>query len=240
MVKCFPPLVYGIHNGHLLHLKLWHANWSFPCTRAKHWVYISLRIIYPRYVIQIPLQDSLPPPFPHQHNRPLYEDMKSPSDPIPHNKHRNITPYFGAFSCFVIHANTYQPRKCTKKHEKHQKARILGWGGGRERQPQRKIIKHQKSRMVVLLGACWCFVIHANTHQPRKGTKKHKEARILGGGRERQTPGRTQRLGGWEEIRHAQKNTEVQGVWGRAIYRRLLRIYKDKMSPGGPPLPKMA
>ena len=104
-----------VHNGHLLHLKLWHANWSFPCTRPKHWVYISLRIIYPRYVIQIPLQD-YPPPFPHQHNLPLYEDMKSPSDPIPHNKHRNITPYFGAFSCFVIHANTYQSRKSTKKH----------------------------------------------------------------------------------------------------------------------------
>ena len=126
MVKCFPPLVYGIHNGHLLHLKLWHANWSFPCTRAKHWVYISLRIIYPRYVIQIPLQDS-PPPFPHQHNRPLYEDMKSPSDPIPHNKHRNITPYFGAFSCFVIHANTNR-------------------GGGGERSTQRKCIEHQKAR----------------------------------------------------------------------------------------------
>ena len=32
---------------------------------------------------------------------------------------------FGAFSCFVLHAKTYQPQQSTKKHEKHQKARNL-------------------------------------------------------------------------------------------------------------------
>ena len=77
------------------------------------------------------------------------------------------------------HTNHEKASKSTKSTKKHG---LFFGGGRRERQPQRKIIKHQKSRMVVLLGACWCFVIHANTHQPRKGTKKHKEARILGGG----------------------------------------------------------
>ena len=152
MLTCFPPLVYGIHNGHLLHLELWHATWSFPCTRPKHWVYTSWRILYPRYVIPIPLQDS-PPPFPHQHNLPLCEDMKPLSDPIPHNKHRNITPYFGAFSCFVIHANTYQSRKSTKKHEKHQKARILRGEGEANTEENNKARKSTKKH------EDWCFFL---------------------------------------------------------------------------------
>ena len=78
----------------------------------------------------------------------------------------------------------------------------------------------------MLFSALWCFVVHPSLYQPRKRTKKHRKAPKStdseGGGASaivthanlNQPPKSTKTHGfeGGEEVRHAPKNTEVQGV----------------------------